>query len=513
MKRYLKNHVTGGLICCVVALLLVFAASAQAEHEIALSDVKANVPTDGTITAWTSDVEVEFKKPDMTSTGDILIGFVYKWSISDLAWDGTSPDGTVDPSLDPPVVVKAASFFANDDSTTLRYLYVKTKYFDISAGGEEPVYSSAVRIGAINIDNVAPTGTVQITDSEGTVISSTKNTALNLKLYAATVPVIKMYLSETLTRPVTGVTYATEVVYDLTNTAPGSKTIYAWFEDSVGNISKAPATATVTLLAPVSISPDTATIDVNAGTQVFILQGTAATNYNWSIVDASPADVATITSGSTNVGTITVTAAKEGTFKVQATDGTNTVTSGTITAESSTMSKTFNLITTETTDTNTIGFIFENTGITTAHELGTAVGNCTQVAKWDATTQSYLSHRMQFVTLNNFTLNVGDAYFVTIDSSHDFTLTGTLPASHTQTLITTTTTSTNAVGVPYSKNSITTAHDLGLDIGNCSQVAKWDAATQSFLSHRMQFVTLNNFTVEWGQGYFFTVTQQTDWPW
>ena len=336
MKRYLKNHVTGGLICCVVALLLVFAASAQAEHEISLSDVTSNVPTDGTITAWTSDVEVEFKKPNMTSTGDILIGFVYKWSISDSGWDGTSPDGTaIDVDGTTYLVEKAAAFFASDDSTTLRYLYIKTQYMDISAGGSEPVYSSAVRIGAINIDNVAPTGTVQITDDKGTVITSTNNTALNLKLYAAAVPVIKMYLSETSTRPVTGVAFATEVVYDLANTAPGSKTIYAWFEDSVGNISKAPATATVTLLAPVSISPDTATIDANGGTQVFILQGTAATNYTWTIVNASPADVATITSGSTNVGTITVTAAKEGTFKVQATDGTNTVTSGTITVTAS----------------------------------------------------------------------------------------------------------------------------------------------------------------------------------
>ncbi len=512
MKRYLKNQVTGGLICCVLAFLLVFAASAQAEHEISLSGVQTNgVPTDGTIVAWTGNVEIQWTKPDLTSAGDTLMGFDFKWNTSAATWDGTSPDGTVDPSLDPPIVTKAAAFFANDDSTTLRYLHVKTKYLDISAGGVVS-WSSDVKIGPINIDNVAPTGTVQITDAEGTVITSTNNTALNLKLLAAIAPV-KMYLSETSTRPVTSVTYANEVVYDLANTAPGSKTIYAWFEDSVGNISKAPATATVTLLAPVSISPDTATIDANGGTQVFILQGTAATNYNWTIVNASPADVATITSGSTNVGTITVTAAKEGTFKVQATDGTNTVTSGTITAASSTMSKTFSLITTTTTNTNTIGFVLENTGYTTAHELGTAIGNCDLVSKWVVATQSYLSHPMSVATYNNFSLEVGAVYFVSVTADHDFTLTGTLPSSGSSNLTTTATTNTNAIGLPYSKSGLTTAHLLGQDIGNCDLVSKWVASTQSYLSHPMSVATYNNFAIEWGEGYFISVTQDTAWSW
>ncbi len=329
MKRYLKNLMTGGLLCCVVALLLVFAASAQAEHEISTSDVQTNgVPTDGTIVAWTGNVEIQWEKPDLSGAGDTLMGFDYKWNTSALAWDGISPDGTVDPSLDPPIVTKAAAFFANDDSTTLRYLHVKTKYLDISAGGDVS-WSSDVKIGPINIDNVAPTGTVQITDSEGIVITSTKNTALNLKLLAAIAPV-KMYLSETSTRPLTGVTYANGVVYELANTAPGSKTIYAWFEDSVGNISKAPATATVTLLAPISINPDTATIDLNDGTQVFILQGTEATDYIWSIVDASEDGVAEI-SGTTTGNSVTVNLLKAGTFKVQAVKGADTIKSGTIT--------------------------------------------------------------------------------------------------------------------------------------------------------------------------------------
>ncbi len=511
MKRYLKKHLAGGLMCCIVAFLLVFAISAQAEYEISKAggDLIASVPTDGTIVSWTGDVEVQWEKPDMSAAGDSLIGFLYKWNTSATDWDGTGEDGTVDPNLDPPIVTKAASFFANDDSSSLRYLHVITKYLDISSGGTVS-YSSDVIIGPINIDNVAPAGTVKIVDSQGTEIASTRNTLLDIKL-SATVAPTKMYLSETSSRPTTGATYDTEAQYDLSDTDPGTKTIYAWFEDGVGNISTAPATDTVTLLAPVSISPNTATIDLNVGTQVFKVDGTTAA-YDWSIIEASPADVASI-SGATNGNSVTVAAAKEGTFKIQATDGTDTVTSGTITVITSTVSKTFSLITTATTNTNTIGFVLENTGYTTAHELGTAVGNCDLVSKWVVSTQSYLSHPMAVATYNNFSLEIGAVYFVSVTADHDFDLTGTLPSSGNSSLTTTATTNTNAIGLPYSKSGLTTAHLLGQDIGNCDLVTKWVAATQSYLSHPMYVSSYNNFSIEWGEGYFISVTQDTPWSW
>ena len=120
---------------------------------------------------------------------------------------------------------------------------------------------------------------------------------------------------------------------------------------------------------------------------------------------------------------------------------------------------------------------------------------------------------MAFETINNFALEVGQAYFVSVTTDHAFTLEGTLPSSLTVNLITTATTNVNAVGIPFSKSSLTKAHELGQDVGNTDLVSKWEAATQSYLSHPMSFETINNFDCEWGNGYFISVTTDTQWPW
>jgi hypothetical protein len=508
--------------CLVFLCLWVMVPSAWAAYEVS-NIITVNGPPINAVNRWTDDLTVQWTGPTMTGA-DALNGYVYKWNNSSSPLDDTvfnwttGRDGTVGWDVIPPNVLKNKADLANLDSGDLLYLHIKTFYLDVTTTGN-PAYSSDVVYGPFLIDNVAPTGTVRIVDASGiNDVTSTSDTIVYLQLSAAKNP-ITMYLSETTSRPATGVAYNTAPVWNLIETTPGTKTIYAWFEDSVGNVSTAPATDSFTLLAPTNISPNSVTLDLATGaTQVFRVEGTSAT-YTWTIINQVPvtqgATVAQFSGASSGTNSVTVQGLAKGTFQLQAvpTTGSGTLTSGTITVVQTTLSKDFSLITTATTSTNTIGFIFENTGITTAHELGTAVGSCTQVSKWNAATQSYLSHRMQFPTLNNFTLNVGEAYFVTVTDAHTFTLTGIPPASHTQTLITTATTSTNAIGVPNSKSSITLAHDLGLAVGNCSQVSKWNAATQSYLSHRMQFPTLNNFPVAWGEGYFITVTQQTNWPW
>lgn len=517
-----KGKAKGCAAGLVFLCLWVMVPGAWAAYEVSQNNITANVLTN-TPTRWTDDLTVQWTGPAMTGN-DVLNGYPYKWNnssspLDDAAFNANTGfrDGVVDRSANPPNVLKSAADLANLDSGNLLYLHIKTWYLDATTTGL-PAYSSDVVYGPFLIDNVAPTGTIRIVDASGNNdVTSTSDTIVYLQLSAAKDPVT-MYLSETANRPATGVPYNAAPVWNLIDTTPGIKTIYAWFEDILGNISATPATDSFTLLPPINISPNIVTLDLATGAiQVFRVEGTSAT-YNWTIINEVPVTtgpVASITVGGTGTNSVTVQGLAKGTFQLQAvpTAGGTTLTSGTITVVQSTLSKEFNLITTATTSTNTIGFIFENTGITTAHDLGTAVGSCTQVSKWNAATQSYLSHRMQFPTLNNFTLNVGEAYFVTVTAAHAFTLTGIPPASHTETLITTATTSTNAIGVPNSKSSITLAHDLGLAVGNCSQVSKWNAATQSYLSHRMQFPTLNNFSIAWGEGYFITVTQQTNWPW
>ena len=503
-------------ITALLAILVLGFSSGMAWAAYEVTNIVTSVPTvvqpqQGPL----ENLQVSWDKP--TVVGGTLVGYVYIWNnsatlLDDTQLNQTTNDGTV-PNLDSPFLDRDKEDFANDDYDVIWYLHIKTFYLDFVEGEK---LSSDVAVGPFNFDNVAPTGTVALdTSVPGQTATTSSVNPVTLSLTSAA-DVETVYLGNSSTfAQATASTFANTLTFEVLE-GSGSKTIYTWFEDQVGNVSTAPGTLTFTLFEGKTMSPSGDVPVELDGTQTFTILGAqAGETFDWVIIEADPVDVASFVGAPTDVVTVEVSGDNEGTFKLQATSNTDAAvyTSGILTVAPTSISKVFDLITTATTNTNTIGFIFENTGITTAHELGTAVGNCTQVAKWNAATQSYLSHRMQFPTLNNFALNVGEAYFVTITDAHQFTLTGQAPTSHSQSLITTATTNTNAIGVPNSKSSITTAHDLGLDIGNCSQVSKWNATTQSYLSHRMQFPTLNNFQIEWGQGYFITVTQETNWPW
>jgi hypothetical protein len=514
MARFLMH--TRFVVLVTLFLLAPFNA-AWALYEV--QNPSANAPTGVTPQKPPAvSLDVTWTAPTMVA-GDSPVEYVYKWNNSDTALDNTqlnrtTNDGVVNKDAELKVS-KVSSDFSNDDyDSPLWYFHVKTVYL---VGSTPPdTFSSDVVVGPFNFDDQAPTGTIALdTSVVGQTATTSSVNPVTLAL-TATADTLTVYLSNSTTKPQTGVAFANTLTHTVTD-GLGQKTIYVWFEDQAGNTSSF-STFSFDMIAGKSMDP-AGDFTLSIGdTQSFLILGAGGETYVWTIVDPAsgdPTSVATFSGLSSGVDQVDVVGALEGAFKVKATPdgGTTVYESGTITVVQTTLTKVFDLITTQTTSTNTIGFIFENTGFTTAHELGTAVGSCTQVAKWNAQTQSYLSHRMQFPTLNDFTLNVGEAYFVTVTDAHQFTLSGTAPSSHTQALITTATTSTNAIGVPNSKNSIITAHDLGLDVGNCSQVSKWNASTQSYLSHRMQFPTLNDFQVAWGEGYFITVTQATNWPW
>jgi len=504
----------------ITLFLLAPFSAAWATYEVV--NPSANAPTGVTPQKPPAvSLDVTWTAPTMVG-GDTVVEYVYAWNNSNTALDDTQLNRTInDGVVNFAGALKAsknsADFAGEDYDSPHWYFHVKTVYLVGSAPPD--TFSSDFVVGPFNFDDQAPTGTLAL---DNTVIGQTATTStvnpVQLTL-TATADALTVYLSNTTTKPQTGVPYATTLTHTVTD-GLGQKTIYVWFEDQAGNVPTTFSTSlTFEMVAGKSMDP-AGDFNLSVGdTQSFLILGAdALETFDWVIVDAVTGNataVATFSGASAGEVQVDVVGAVEGAFKVRATSnsGGAVYTSGTVTVVQTTLSKVFDLITTATTSTNTIGFIFENTGITTAHQLGTAVGNCTQVSKWNAATQSYLSHRMQFATINDFTLNVGEAYFVTVTAAHQFTLSGQAPAAHTQSLLTTATTSTNAIGIPNSKSAITKAHALGLDIGNCSQVSKWNAATQSYLSHRMQFATINDFDVAWGEGYFVTVTQATNWPW
>ncbi|MFC1858857.1 hypothetical protein ACFL9U_12650 [Thermodesulfobacteriota bacterium] len=469
--------------------------------------------------SWTEDVVVGWAKPTLAG-GDVLNGFVYKWntsitSLDDTALNSTANDGMFNQNVDPPTLTKAAADFTNDDSNLLRYLHVKTWYLDISA--KQPAYSSDVVVGPINIDNVAPAGTVRITDDSGNDISETSSSPLDLRLSASLAPVT-MYLSETSTRPSTGAAYSSEVTYTLGNATPGSKTIYAWFEDGVGNISTAPATDTVTLLAP-AISPYEATLDLSTvTTQVFAVEGNSDP-YDWTIIEETPDtaldDVADFSGGATGMNSVTVTLLKPGTFKLQATPsaGGTALTSGTITLTGGTLTITISF----KTGLNVVPFTMTGSGITTAAELDAAIVaanpgvSVSQIFGWDGANQRFGSPYINFgvVTTGDFTIVEGNGYFVQVDGDASYNLVGN--DYTTLTLYT----GLNIVGVPYGKAETITdtslldaelLADAGLTV---AQVFGWDAVNQRFGSPYINFGvgTTGNFNLNVeSEAYFIQVS-------
>jgi hypothetical protein len=314
-----------------------------------------------------------------------------------------------------------------------------------------------------------------------------------------------MYLSETSSKPSSGQTYNADAVYGLGNTTTGLKTISAWFEDSVGNISAAPATDSFTLLASINISPNTATLDLaSGGTQVFSVEGTTA-SYSWAISDPT---VAEFSGGVSTGNSVTVKALKVGTFTLTTTSP-GTLTSGTITVIQTATSKTYNLITTATTSVNAIVLSRSGTGYTKASHLFAAVPNCDGLSRWSADFQAYDGYDNIFGT-NDFDLVVGEPYFVSVSGAGVFTVTGSSPAV-SYSLKTTSTTNVNAISLLQSKSGLTKASLLFADIPSIDGLSRWSAEFQAYDGYDNIFGT-NDFALGVDEAYFVSVSAQATWP-
>ena len=326
---------TGITALLAVLLLGFFSGMAWATYEV--TNITTSASTGLTPqTGPAEDLEVEWAKPTM-GAGDSLIGYVYIWNNSAALLDDTqlnqsTKEGSVAGTLDPPFLTKDNQDFASDDYDDIWYLHIKTSYLSLTEG---PKLSDDVVVGPFNFDNVAPTGTVALDTSvpgQTATTSSVNPVTLNL---TATETTPTVYLGNTSTFALaTASAFANTLTFDVGDET-GTKTIYAWFEDQAGNVSAAPVTLTFELTAGKTMSPAGAvTIEVGA-TQTFTILGAEATEtFDWAIIEASPADVASFVGASTGVVSVEVSGDNEGTFKLQATavaPSTGTYTSGTIT--------------------------------------------------------------------------------------------------------------------------------------------------------------------------------------
>lgn len=330
------------LLFFLCSLALGFSSHAWAKYEIDKTSIEPHgVPLDGEVFQWDWELDGDIKI-SWDSPGDNSIKeFVYKWSTSENAptLNKTENDGVVDAGID--MVTAEEELFTQrdyDDSDTVVYLYIRTRYYDENT----TKLSEPVQIGPINMDNVAPTGTVQLVDEEGNSIESTEQTTVNLKLSASVNPqyyYIQEDSSSSPTQDVDQYPYNSTIEYTLADSEPGEKEVFVWFEDAVGNISRGDfASVTFELLGDVYIWPNEATIDISqSDTEDFWVEGGTG-GYDWSVINESTENVAQISTNSTNITSITLEGLNPGTCQLQAAPADpdseyDTLTSGTITVE------------------------------------------------------------------------------------------------------------------------------------------------------------------------------------
>jgi len=147
---------------------------------------------------------------------------------------------------------------------------------------------------------------------------------------------------------------------------------------------------------------------------------------------------------------------------------------------------------------NLISLPVNDPDIVNASTLANKIGaNCTEVVKYDSALQQLVSY-VTWAPLNNFALLPGVGYFVNMLAPTTTTFTGDGWASPFNCSLVV---GYNYIGIPVNDSSVTNASTLAAKIGgNCTEVVRWDSATQVFTSY-IPGVPLNDFPVLRGEGY------------
>ena len=156
---------------------------------------------------------------------------------------------------------------------------------------------------------------------------------------------------------------------------------------------------------------------------------------------------------------------------------------------------------------NLISVPVNDPSVTNASSLAAKIGgNCTEVVKWDSTLQQLVSHLVGW-ELNNFAVVGGEGYYVNVNNPTSVEFSGdgwTSPFEMTLAV------NFSQIGMPVNDTSVTNAATLAAKIGgNCTEIVKWDSATQTYVSYLPGWPT-NNFFVVGGEGYLVNLVNPTD---
>ena len=169
----------------------------------------------------------------------------------------------------------------------------------------------------------------------------------------------------------------------------------------------------------------------------------------------------------------------------------------------------FSLQSTPTTSFNQISLPLIIQDIHDANDLMLAIPGCNSVARWNAQLQAYEQY-IPGVPPTNFTVTMGNSYYVNVTSSSIITMVGGITGPNFN-LMTTSNTSFNEIMLPLDKTSISNASELMADIPACNSVARWNASLQTYEQY-IPGVPPTNFVVKVGYSYYVNVTENVSWP-
>lgn len=324
-SNYLMRTLVGlGVVVCCGA------TPAHATYEVTALSYSGGAPNTRLALAEGTPLQVSWDAITVTLPDTFDGHYVFLWNTSANALNDDNLNKDTAGATDTiNRVAELTRDMTSTDDGVLRYLHIKTLFL---TAGVAPTYSIDKVVGPFTIDNVV-SGSLQLTNSAGREV----DVAITLSVPADVSTGGTVYLADgdkggaVPTRPSSGVA-STTTSYRLTHDTPGVKTIYAWFQDQVGNVSTTPVQVDYTLQEAVSISPLTATINLDVSkNQIFTMSGTQGL-YDWS-VKTGGTDYCAISGTATGVNSITLQGKKAGTCQLSASPsgGGTAVESGTIT--------------------------------------------------------------------------------------------------------------------------------------------------------------------------------------
>jgi hypothetical protein len=154
----------------------------------------------------------------------------------------------------------------------------------------------------------------------------------------------------------------------------------------------------------------------------------------------------------------------------------------------------------------------------TASGLAGYITGTKKVARWDAASQSYQTYTVGAPSVD-FSLEVGGAYFLLLDSSADnvASFVGDVPDAGSVSFALTKPSGSgcifNTISIPLDQTGINTAADLASAIGGIDKVAQWDATNQLYDTYTVG-APGTPFNVAIGYPYFVCANSSApnNWP-